>query len=62
MSDGTDKLNKIANKCLDMDKACHTYLLGTEKIFVMNCYEFQFLFISYINLVTKSSSFFSGKI
>ena len=48
---------KLAWKCVDMDKACRTYFSGTGKIFVMNCYEFQILFIRYIHLLKKSSYF-----
>ena len=40
-----------------MDKACHAYFSGTGKIFVMNCYVLQCLFVSYTHLVTQTSSF-----
>ena len=46
MFGGIDILKNIANKCLDMDKACFNHFSGTGKIFVMNFYEFQILFIS----------------
>ena len=51
--DGADLYKNLANKCLDIDKAHHAYFSGTGKIFVMNCYEFQILFISYIHLLTQ---------
>ena len=57
MSGGTYLFKKLVNKCLDMDKAFHTYFSGIGKIFVMNCYEFKILFINYIQLRTPSSYF-----
>ena len=38
MFDRANIFKKIEKKCLDMDKACHTYFTVTGKIFVMNCY------------------------
>ena len=52
MFGGETGYKKLAQKCVDMDKACHTYLSIKGKIFVMNCYKFHVLFIGYINLVT----------
>ena len=54
---GADRYKKIARKCVDMDKACHTYFSGTDNMFVMNCYDFQILFISYIHFIIHSLSF-----
>ena len=35
---GADRYKELTKKCVDMDKASHTYFSGTGKIFVMNCY------------------------
>ena len=55
--DRADIYNKLAKKCVNMDKACHTYFSGKGIIFVMNCYDLQTLFISYITFLKHSSSF-----
>ena len=47
----------LANKCVGIDKACHNFFGGTGESFVMNCYEFQILFICYMHLLTHSSPF-----
>ena len=52
-----NKINILANKCLDLDIDFHKYFLGTGKSFVMNCYEFQILLICCIHLLIHSSSF-----
>ena len=38
MFGGSDQFKKLTNKCLYIDKTCHTYFSGTGKIFVINCY------------------------
>ena len=55
---GADQFKKLANKCIYINKACHTYFSVTGKIYVMNCYEFQTLFISYLHLLAKYYSLF----
>ena len=52
MFGGADIYKKFAKKCFDVDKACRAYFSVTDKIFVINYYEFKFLFIYFINLVT----------
>ena len=42
---GGNTIKILANKCLDLDRACHKYFSGTGKSFVMNCYEFQIIYI-----------------
>ena len=37
---GGNKIKVLANKCHDIDKACHAYFLGTCKSFVNNYYKF----------------------
>ena len=49
---GVNKIKFLSNKCLDIDRACHTYFLGTGKSFDMNCYKFEILFICYIHFLT----------
>ena len=53
-----DRYKMLAWKCVDKYKACNICFSGIDKIFVINCYDFQILFISYIPLLTNSSSFF----
>ena len=36
-----DEYNTLSWKCIYMDEAFNTYFLGRDKIFVINCYEFQ---------------------
>ena len=38
-----DRYKMVAWKCVDMDKAYHTYFSVTGKIFILNCYEFQII-------------------
>ena len=49
--------NILANKCLDMDKAFHTYFMCKVKLFFMKCYELQNLSICYIFFLTHYSFF-----
>ena len=57
MFGGANRFKRLEKKCVDMDKDWHRYISGTDKIFVINCYGFQVLFISYIHLVIQ---FFLG--
>ena len=46
---GGNTIEILANKCLDLDRACYKYFLGTGKSFVMNCYEFKIhSYVTYI--------------
>ena len=38
MIGGGNPINFLSNECLDIDRACHKYFLGTGKSFFMNFY------------------------
>ena len=39
---GQDIYKTLSWQCVNMDKACHTFFLGTGDIFVINCYDLKF--------------------
>ena len=47
----------LATHCVENDESCHTYFLSIGKYFVLDCYEFQNLFICYIHLIKYSFYF-----
>ena len=57
MFGGADRYKKLAWKCVDMDKAFHTYFSGTGKIFVMNSYKFS-NFIYKLHIFANTFSIF----
>ena len=49
-TNGFKELDKIS---IEMKFECHTYFMGTGKIFVMDCYRFFTLLLCYIHLLTQ---------